>query len=136
MSSPFFSTAEQLYTCAQALFERVQQADPAATAQITNGRLVICLRCTEPTAEITVNGRQRPLQLIYGPSNIRPELDVELTGDNLHQILLGQLTLKKAVATRLLKVKGPVWKVAALYDLFARGQTLYPQILRDHGLTP
>ena len=132
----FFSSAEQLYACAQALFERIQQVEPGAADQITFARLVICFRCSEPTAEITINGRHRPLQTIFGPSNVRPELDVELMGDTLHQILLGQLNLKKAVATRLLKVKGPVWKTAALYDLFERGQTLYPQILREKGLAP
>lgn len=135
MSSPFFKSAEQLYACAQALFERVQQEEPGAADQIIFARLVIRLRCMEPTAEITINGRHRPLQTFFGPGNVRPELEVELTGNTLHQILLGQLTLKKALATRLLKVKGPVWRTAALYELFERGQTLYPQILREKGLT-
>jgi hypothetical protein len=132
----FFANTEQLYQCAEALFEQIQQQEPRAADKLIGSRLVIYFRCTEPAGEITINARQRPLQTSFGPSKVRPDLEIELMGDTLHQILLGKLSLAKAVGGRLLKVKGPVWKTAALADLFERGQSLYPQILKEKGLTP
>jgi hypothetical protein len=35
----------------------------------------------------------------------------------------------------LLKVRGPVWKVTVLADVFYRGRAIYPQILKDQGLS-
>jgi hypothetical protein len=133
---PFFADSEQLYACTKALFSRIQEQDPGAADAILASHLVIRLRCTKPKAEITINGRQRPVQTTYGPSRLRPTLDIELAADMLHRIMLGEQSMKKALANGQLKVRGPVWKATALADLFYRGQTIYPQVLRKQGLVP
>ncbi len=132
----FYSDADQLYACIQGLFDRLQAQDPGATDAVLASRLVIRLRCTEPNAEITINGRQRPVQTAFGPSRLRPTLGIELATDTLHRIMLGEQSMKKALANGLLKVHGPVWKAMALADLFRRGQALYPQVLYEQGLIP
>jgi hypothetical protein len=130
----FFADSEQLYACAKALFTQIQEEDPGASDAILASHLVIRLRCTQPDAEFTLNGRQRPVNITYGPARTRPTMDIELAADTLHNILLGKLSLKKAMANGLLKVRGPVWKVTVLADLFYRGQEIYPGILEDQGL--
>lgn len=130
----FYEDGDQFYACTRKLFARIQEKDPGAADAILASRLVIGLRCTEPDAEITINGRQRPMQITFGPSRQRATLDIELAADTLHHIMLGEQSMTKALANGLLKVRGPVWKAMALADLFRRGQALYPQVLREQGL--
>lgn len=131
----FFTDSDQLYACARALFTQIEEEDPSASDAIVASHLVIRLSCTEPDAEFTLNGRRRPVQITYGPAKMRPTMDIELAADTLHRILLSELSLKKAMGNGLLKVRGPVWKVTVLADVFYRGQAIYPQILRDQGLS-
>ena len=130
----FFADTDQFYACTKDLFARVEEQDPGAADAILASHLVIRLRCTKPDGEITLNGRKRPLQWTFGPSRGRPTLDIELAADALHGILLGELSMKKALADGSLKVRGPIWKMTALADLFYKGRELYPQVLRDNGL--
>jgi hypothetical protein len=132
---PIYQTTEQLYACAQQLFERIQRDDPEAARPLQASRLAIRLKVREPNGEILINGRSRPLITHFGSNSTRPDLDIELSGDTLHQILLGQLAIAKALGSKQLKAKGPVWKAAVLADLFRQGQTIYPDILREQGLT-
>ena len=131
---PFYADADQFYACTQALFARIEEQNPGAADAILASRLVIRLRCTEPDAELTINGRQRPMQTRFGPSRLRPTLDIELPADTLHRIMLGEMSLKKALANGRLKVLGPVWKATDLADLFRRGQALYREVLHEQGL--
>jgi hypothetical protein len=131
---PFFADAEQLYAVAEQLIARIQQEDSGAADAVLQSRMVTRLKTTEPSAEFSLDGRRRPVQVLYGASQTRPTLTIELTGDMLHGILLGELSLKKTLASGTIKVRGPVWRVTALADLFYRGRTIYPQVLRDQGL--
>lgn len=130
----FYSQADQIYTCIQAILTRIQQEAPAEIEAIIASKLIVRLRCTEPDAQITLNGRRHSLQATYGRTPLRPHLDVELTGDTLHRILLGELSLKKALSSKLMKVRGPIWKAFALAGFFQKGQAFYPQVLREQGL--
>ena len=132
----FFADSDQFYDCIQMLFDRIDEKEPGAADAVLASRLVIRLCCSAPEAELTINGRQRPLETTFGPSRLRPTLDMELTADTLHCIMLGELLLARALAHGRLKVRGPVWKTTALAELFHRAQKLYPGVLRDQGLLP
>jgi hypothetical protein len=127
-----FADTDQFYTITRALFARIAENDPGAADAILASRLVIRVRCTDPDAEFTLDGRQRPLQTIFGPAKQRPTLDIELNAGTLHRIMLGELSLKTALANGKLAVRGPVWKAMALADLFRHSQVLYPQVLKEH----
>jgi hypothetical protein len=128
-----YTEAEQLYSYVEALFALIAQENPGAADSVLASRSVIRLRCTEPEAEITINGRQRPLETTYGPTRLRPTMDIELTADALHAIMLGELGLKKALADGLLEVRGQIWKAKALADLFYQAQELYREVLQERG---
>ncbi len=125
--------AEQVYAYVEALFALIAEKEPGAADAVLASRLVIRLRCSEPDAEITINGRQRPLETTYGPTRLRPTLDIEMATDTLHAIMLGELGLRKALAGGLLEVRGPIWKAKALADLFHQAQDLYRQVLQEQG---
>lgn len=130
----FYDDSEQLYGSMRLLFARIEEEEPGAAGAMLASRLVIRLRCTTPDAEITINGRQRPVQTTFGPSSVRPTLDIELAADTLHEILLGQLSLRTALGNGLLRIRGPALKAMVLADLFRRGQVIYPEVLRTKGL--
>ncbi len=131
---PLYATADQLYSCIGALFNRVLKESPDVEQAILASGMVIHMRCTTPMAEFTLNGRRSPVQTKYGPSSLRPDLDVELAADTLHRILMDELSTQQAAASKLLKIKGQVWKISTLADLLTQGRAFYPQVLRGCGL--
>ncbi|MBP8000116.1 MAG: SCP2 sterol-binding domain-containing protein [Chloroflexi bacterium] len=130
-----YRDTEQFYTCAQKLFAQIQQNDPHAAATLLQSRLVIRLQFTQPNGVILLSGRGQTVETHFGTNSLKSDLDINLSGDTLHAILLGQITLTKALGSGKLGVKGPVWKATVLADLFRQSQTLYPQILRDQGIS-
>lgn len=130
----FFSSSQQFYVTARALFDQVQVEYPQAAGDVRKAKLLIRFNCTNPDAIIMINGRKKPVSVTYGENRIRPEVDVDLTTDTLHYILLGELRLAKALKTKELKVHGPVRKVLAAAELFHQCQAIYPRILREQGL--
>jgi hypothetical protein len=95
-----FADSNQLYACMHSFLDRVAQ-EPGAGDAILASRLVIRLRCTEPEAECTLDGRRRPLEVVYGPSPLRPTLDIELAGYVTR--ICRMAPSKKALAERLLR---------------------------------
>ena len=132
---PFYSDTEQFYTCTRALFARISQNNSHSADGILKARLVIRMRVHDPEAEIMLDGRQPPLKSSFGSSTLRPELDIEMSADTLHLIMLGELPLGQALGKGLLKVKGPIFRTLPLAELFHQGQQYYPGILKEQGLT-
>jgi len=126
-----YQNSEQLYRCAEAFFSRLRESYPQAEDAVKKAKLLIRVSCTGPDVEFMINGRRDPVEITFSSSRIRPEVEVEMTSDTLHKILLGELSLPKAATTRQLKIKGPVWKTFPLAELFERGQEIYPDILRE-----
>jgi hypothetical protein len=129
-----YKTSQQLSKSLQLLFERVYQQDPAAAEAVSKSNLIIRLRLSAPKAEVVINGRKNPPQITYGNSSLKPDLDVDLTADALHYILLGELPLGKALANGQMKVHGPVWKSFVLANIFHSGQAIYPALAGEIGL--
>lgn len=124
-----FSSSSQLYNLLQQLFNKIKE-DPNAVRSVASSRIVIRLQISAPAAVVTIDGRGNPVKVDYGPASSRPDLEVSLSADSLHQILLGELSLRKAVAGGQMKVKGPFWKTFALQEILRQGQALYPAIYR------
>jgi len=131
---PIFSDTEQFYACMRAVFARMGQDDPSAGKAISRAGLILRLTLHDPPAQITIDGRHNPLQISYGPSSLRPDLEVALSSDTLHKILLGQLNGMSALGAGLLTVRGPVLRALMLGDLFGHLQAVYPGVLREQGL--
>jgi alkyl sulfatase BDS1-like metallo-beta-lactamase superfamily hydrolase len=124
-----YQSDKQLYDCLQTLFDRVEADIPQATDSLLKAKLCIRFNVSAPEAMLLINAKERPLQIEYGrANNHKPDLHIDVTGEALHQILLGQLSLTKAVGSKKVKPKGPVWKVMALADLFYHAQKIYPAI--------
>ncbi len=131
---PIYTSSEQLVQTLKILFSKVDEQSATATKSLLAARMAIGLRCSEPAAQVLINGRSKAVQISYDPFQLRPDLDVQLTADALHYILLGELPLRKAIGRGLMKVKGPVLKIFPLEEILHAGQALYPQLAREQGL--
>jgi hypothetical protein len=127
-----YSTTDQLRKVLEQLFARLAQ-DAALVESLSKSRLILRFKITSPAFDATINGRKSPPQVIYGATHLRPDLDLVLSADTLHQILLAELRLGQAVSSGQLRVGGAVWKSFALEDLFHRAQQIYPQVLQEIG---
>lgn len=123
-----YDNNEQLYSTIKILEGRLLVENPQAGDSMINAKLSVRIRCTEPTVVLFIDGTKRPLTIAYGSTPSKPTLDIEASSDTLHHILIGELPLMKAIGSKKLRVKGPVFKAKALADLFHHMQKLYPQL--------
>lgn len=128
-----YSSVELLQSTLNTLFHRVGQ-DPQAVKSVTGSKLILRLRVTAPGADVVINGRKDPPVISYGKTALRPDLEIELSADALHKILLGELRLSSAVASRQLVVRGPIFKTFVFEDIFHSAQGFYPSVLDEIGL--
>jgi hypothetical protein len=129
---PVYQSSEQLYQALQLLFNRIAEGESVGV--LHSSRLAIRFTLTSPAAQVAIDGRESPVKVHYGTNRVRPDLDVALTADALHRILLRELPLRKALGSGLMKVRGPVWKTVALEKILHAGQDLYPQVAGEIGL--
>ena len=118
----------------QSLFTQVNDLNPEAVAEVSKSRLILHIQTKSPVVEVTINGRVSPPEIIYGSNALKPDLDVELDADAFHFILLGELRLRKALSSKQLKVRGPIWKAFVLEGIFQSGQYIYPEIMTEAGI--
>jgi hypothetical protein len=131
---PVYSNSEQLYGALQALFTRVGEVDPTSTQKLAASKLILRMRTSSPVIEVNINGRRNPIQIVYGASPTRPDIELEIPADLLHGILLSEITLRKAYATGKIKLRGPIWKAFVLDDIFHAGRAIYPEILKEQNI--
>ena len=131
---PIYTSDQQLYACFQQLFAAIERNDSKAGNALLKASLAIRFDCVAPVASITIDARRAPVVVRYGANDVKPTIEIGLTADTLHCLLLGAIRLGKAVGSDLLDMKGPVWKTLALADLFRMAQQLYPAVLAEHQL--
>jgi hypothetical protein len=130
----FYNDANQIYTTLQALFDQLRHETPNPINTLVGSHLSIRLILRDPEAQITINGKKQPVEVNYGPAIGRADLEVAMTADQLHLILLDEYSIKTGFANGELKVRGPVWKTLTFADIFIKGRIYYPQVLQELGL--
>lgn len=114
----------------QALFACVETSYPKATDAIASAKLTVKLKMREPAAEIVIHGKQKPVKTTFGVDGVKADLEIEMTADTFHHVLMGELPMQKALKSGAMKVKGNIFKAMALGDLIVVSQRCYPEIFR------
>jgi hypothetical protein len=130
----YFSNSEQIYNIMQSLFERMSVLTPDPVDALVSSHMVVRIKLTEPDAQITINGRKRPVNVEYGSSNGRADLEIGMQAETLHLILLDKYSIKQGFSNGELKVRGPIWKALSFADIFQKGRIFYPQVLEEYDL--
>lgn len=132
---PVFASAEKVYDCLRPVFDRITKETPNALAEFMKAKVILRLKLSAPAAEVWLNSRQKDLQIAFGPNTAqRPDLDVEIAGDNLHLILLDQLSTKKAMGEGKIKVKGPFNKLPVVIEVIKASRPFYAEAAQAQGI--
>lgn len=126
-----FNSTEDLYNCIGQAFVRIPDNHFGPLHQ---GRMVIRFVCTNPNGQILLNGRENPVGIHFGEHGAKSNLTIWLATYTMHQIMLGELGIMKAMGQKKIKAKGSLLRVRALSPLFVEGQKIYPHILAEAGL--
>ena len=106
-------------------------ADDESLDELVELQMVINFRLNDPSADIWVDGRSRPVVTTFAPIGADPSLTARLSADSMHDLLLGTLPLGKALLFRRLKVSGSKSKAIQLESLLHACQAVYPAIAAD-----
>jgi len=131
----YFSDSEELYLLLQKLFKKIESNNSNASRVIQDSKLSIQIQFNNPFAEVFIDGRKNPVQISYHTKNPRPDFKLELPADMFHEIMTGNVNMKKAISSGKFKVRGPIWKAFVLEDIFRNAKIIYPEILAEMGLT-
>jgi len=130
---PIFPDQDTLYAVMREVFARVADNNPKAFDEMVRARLTVRFRVSQPAGEITIDGKSRPPNMTYGAFNGRPEIELELTGDNLDRLLKHELSATKAVTDGTIKFKGNPLKLRALLEVIKAGSAEYPAVAHKRG---
>ena len=127
--SRIYADADQLIDVYGAMFERVAEDD--SIDDLVEQQMVINFRLNDPTADIWVNGRSRPVVTTFEPIDVDATLTADLSAGSMHELLLGALPLGRALLFRKLKVSGSKSHAMRLESLLHASQSAYPDIAAE-----
>ena len=128
-----YQSSEQFYQVMDEVFAYVIQ-HPQHIESFTRSNLVIRMRTTDPEAEILLDGRQPPLQVFFGPTPGRANLEISLTADLLHEMWLGRESTHMAFYSGRIRTAGNLLKAMQLSEVFAEAESIYPTIIQRYGI--
>ena len=122
-----YADAEQLRAVFSEMFDDV--ADDDGMDGLVAQQMVIDFRLRDPSIDIWVDGRTRPVATTFAPIGVDATLTAELSADSMHELLLGTLPLGKALLFHKLKVSGSRSRALRLEPLLHACQAVYPGIV-------
>lgn len=124
-----YADADHLRRVYSTMFADV--ADDASMDTLVEQQMVINFRLHDPSADIWVDGRTRPVRTTFEPIGVDATLTAKLSADSMHELLLGTLPLGKALLFRKLKVSGSKSRALQLEPLLHACQAVYPDIVAE-----
>lgn len=128
-----YQSSEQFYQVMHDVFSYVIQ-HPQHIESFTRSNLVIRMRTTDPDAEILLDGRQPPLEVFYGPTPGRANLEISLAADLLHELWLGRESTHLAFYTGRIRTTGNLLKAMQLSEVFTEAERIYPTVAQRYGI--
>ena len=108
------------------LFENLLN-NPDFGAKFIKADIIIKFNISEPNAELWVTpGDGTTGEVAWGKQDIKPTIEMTLSGDTCHKFWLKQISMPIALAKGLIKAKGPMPKVLKLLPLLKPAYDMYP----------
>ncbi len=126
-----FSDTEKMYEVLGELFELLLN-DPAAGKKFKESNLVIKFIINDPDGMLWVDTNE--MKVICGSAELKPTIEMTLSGDSCHRFWLQQLKLPVALAKGKIKAKGPMPKILKLLPLLKPAYEAYPGIAEKHNI--
>ncbi|MCG8333118.1 MAG: SCP2 sterol-binding domain-containing protein [Proteobacteria bacterium] len=125
-----FENTEKMYTVLGNLFETLL-ADPETGPKFVESKITIKFTIDNPSGTIWLTGDGK---VICGAADIKPTIEMSLSGDTCHLFWLQQISLPIALAKGKIKAKGPMPKVLKLLPMLKPAYSAYPDIAKANGL--
>lgn len=126
-----YASADQAKAVYIRLFEQVANEYSSSMETFKKSKMVVKFQMKDPQLDMWVDGRTDPVATGFGKQDLKPDLTLKMSGNTLHEILLGTMSLTRAMTFRKLKVGGSMFQAMKLEDLFHSYQANYPQIARE-----
>ncbi|HDP80984.1 MAG TPA: hypothetical protein ENN21_09105 [Spirochaetes bacterium] len=127
-----FENTSKMYEVLGTLFETLLK-DPTAGPKFIESNIIIKFDINEPAGQIWLSNEDGG-RVICGSADLKPTIQMTLSGDSCHRFWLQDLSMPVALAKGLIKAKGPMPKVLKLLPLLKPAYAAYPDIAKKHGL--
>ena len=126
---PVFESTEKMYDVLGSLF-RLLMEHPEVGPKYIESNIIIKFEISDPEGYIWLT----PDGVTLGPSDLKPTIEMKLSGDTCHDFWLKNISMPVALAKGLIKAKGPMPKVLKLLPLLKPAYENYPNIAKEKGL--
>ena len=128
----YFKTTDEMYSVYDDFYNRLRK-DKNVGPRILDKGIVFRFVMSEPEGVVTINGKVKGGEVICGPCEVPADITMWMKSDVGHRFWLGKMNLILALATRQMKVKGPVTKLMAILPILKPAFALYPKVLKKKG---
>lgn len=129
-----FETKEKMQTVLGGLFEKLLK-DPVYGPKFAGSDITIKFKISDPNSELFITpGDGKKGEVFWDAKDIKPTVEMTLSGDTCHKFWLKQISMPIALAKGLIKAKGPMPKVLKLLPLLKPAYENYPEWAKSHGL--
>ncbi len=131
----YFQNEQEVYDTIGKLFEDLRD-DPELFSKFQKADTIVRYEFSEPESQITVKMLDgEPGQVDFGPSEMEPEVTMNMAADTAHRFWLGKVNITVALARGQIKAQGPVAKVLKLVPLVEPVFPRYEAQLEEQGRT-
>ncbi len=127
---PVFESTEKMYEVLGDLFDHLLK-HPDAGPKFQAAKIVIRFAITDPAGEIWLTPEG---EVICGGADLKPTVEMTLSGDSCHQFWMKELSMPIALAKGRIKAKGPLPTVLKLLPILKPAYEAYPEIAGKHGI--
>lgn len=127
-----FENTAKMYEVLGTLFNTLLK-DPTAGPKFLESDIVIKFDIFDPNGAIWLS-KENGGEVICGSANLKPTIEMTLSGDSCHKFWLQELSMPVALAKGHIKAKGPMPKVIKLLPLLKPAYEAYPDIAKKFGL--
>ena len=127
---PVFESTEKMYDVLGSLFGFLLE-HPDVGPKYVEANIIIKFEISNPEGFIWLT----PDGITMGPSDMKPTIEMKLSGDTCHDFWLKTVSMPVALAKGLIKVKGPMPKVLKLLPLLKPAHENYARIAKEKGIT-
>jgi len=128
-----FASADELYAVITPFLDRVTTGNLRSKFSAVGDMVLITY--SDPDAQFLLDTRHDPPQVRVGDdaSVDSPDIELSMSADNGHKLWLGELNITSALATRKIKVSGPLMKLLGLVPVFQPVYAEYRSYLTEIG---
>lgn len=132
---PVFENKDKLETILGGLFNAILD-DPVAGPKYLKANIVIKFNVSDPAGTLWMTpGDGVKGQIQWGNTDLKPDVEMTLSGDTCHAFWLKHISMPIALAKGLVKTKGPMPKVLKLLPLLKPAFEMYPEHAKSYGLS-